>query len=176
MANRESARSAAPVLRAGRRLVLLGALASLLVLGPVEAAADDPPIRQEFTIELSGPHFLSSSCGSTILQEGVAHVSRTTFDDGRVVEHIDVDLELTANDKVAFEQPWFTVVVDPTAGVVTLTGTLVNIHAPGDGLLLQEVGRVAQDLATGDPLFSAGRFMIMDRELAKVCSFFAPSG
>jgi len=103
--NRRNARSAAPGLRTGRRLVLLGALTSVLVLGPAALAAADPPIRQEFTVELSGPHFLSGFCGFTILQEGTAHFSTTTFDDGRVIEHIDVDLELTANGNVALEKP-----------------------------------------------------------------------
>lgn len=122
---------------------------------------------------MTGPHFLSGFCGFTIVQDGTAHVSRTAFDDGRAIEHIDVDLELTANGNVAFEHPRFTVVIDPAAGTVTLTGTLVNIKAPGAGLLLQEEGRIVQDLATGDPLFSAGRFMIMEGELGAACSFFA---
>ena len=171
--NRGNARSVAPGLRTGRRLVLLGALTSVLILCPAAVAAADPPVRQEFTVELSGPHFLSGFCGFTILQEGAAHFSTTTFDDGRVIEHIDVDLELTANGNVAFEEPRFTVVVDPAAWTVTLTGTLVNIHALGAGLLLMEVGHMVQDLATGDPLFSAGRFRIAEGDLGKVCSFFA---
>lgn len=172
MVNRETHAGRHPCLRTGRRLVLLGALTSVLVLGPAAVAAADPPVRQEFTVELSGPHFLSGFCGFTILQEGAAHFSRTTFDDGRVIENVDVDLELTANGNVALEEPRFTAVVDPAGGTVTLTGTLVNIHAPGAGLILVEVGRIVQDLATGDPLFSAGRFMIMEGELGKVCSFF----
>jgi hypothetical protein len=99
-------------------------------------------------------------------------VNRTLFGGGRFAEHIDVDVELTANGMVAFEQPRFTVVVDPAAGTVTLTGTLVNIHAPGEGQLLIEVGRVVTDLASGDPLFSAGRFMIREEELGRICAFF----
>lgn len=147
--------------RTVRLFALLGALASLWVLSPAAVAAADPP-GQEFTIDLSGSHFLSNFCGSTIAQEGTAHVRRITFYDGRVIEHIDVDLQLMANGRVAFEMPRFTVEIDPTAGTVTLTGTLVNIHAPGEGLLLQDVGRVVQDLATGEPLFSAGRIMIAE--------------
>jgi hypothetical protein len=173
MVNRRNARSAAPALRTGRRLVLLGVLASLWALGPTAVAAADSPVREGVTIELSGPHFLSGFCGFTISQEGTAHVARTTFDDARVMEQIDLDLELAANGMVAFEHPRFTVMVDPAAGTVTLTGTLVNIEAPGAGLLLQEVGRVVQELATGDPLFSAGRFMIMEGKLGTVCAFFA---
>jgi hypothetical protein len=149
------------------RFVLLGALASLWVLSPAAVAVAHPSIEQEFTVELSGTHFLSSFCGFTIVQEGTAHVMRTTFEDGRVIEHVDVDLELMANGRVAFEMPRFNVQIDPAAGTVTLTGTLVNIHAPGEGLLLQEVGRVVQGLATGDPLFSAGRFMIMGGSSAR---------
>lgn len=138
------------------RFALLDALASLWVLSPVALATADPPVHEEFTIDLSGSHFLSDLCGSTIVQEGTTHVRRTTFDDGRVIEQIDVDLELMANGRVAVEMPQFTVEIDPTTATVTLTGTLMNIRAAGEGLLLQDVGRVVQDLLTGEPLFSAG--------------------
>jgi hypothetical protein len=94
-------------------------------------AAADAPARQEITLELTGPHFLSGFCGISISQRGTAHVSRTLFDDGRIIEHIEVDLELTANGVVAFEQPRFTVTTDPAAATVTLTGTLVNIRYGG---------------------------------------------
>jgi hypothetical protein len=160
----------------GRGLVLRGvavaAAASLAVMVTPAIAAADPPDRQEITLELTGPHFLSGFCGVTISQQGTAHVSRTLFDDGRIIEHIEVDLELTANGMVAFEQPRFTVMVEPSAATVTLTGTLVNIHAPGEGQLVSEVGRVVTDLLSGDPLFSAGRFMIMEGDLGTVCASF----
>jgi hypothetical protein len=155
------------------RSATVAMMASLAVVVAPTAASADLPVRQETTAVLTGSHFLSGFCGITISQEGTAHVSRTLFDDGRIIEHIDVDLELTANGVVALEQPRFTVVVEPAAGSVTLTGTLVNIHAPGEGQLLSEVGRVVTDMASGDPLFSAGRFMIMDGEFGEVCSFFA---
>jgi hypothetical protein len=152
---------------------MVAAVASLTAMVTPAAAAADAPVQQEATLELSGPHFLSGFCGITILQEGKAQISSTLFAEGYSIEHIQVDLELIANGKVAFEQPRFTVVVDPAAGTVTLTGTLVNIHAPAEGQLLEDVGRVVSDLDSGDPLFSAGRFMILDGQLEKVCSFFA---
>lgn len=173
MLGRGGRRSSGVGCRIGLRLATVTAVAYLGVTLAPAAAAADPPVRQESTVELSGPHFLSGFCGIVIVQEGTAHVSTTQFDDGRVIEHIEVDLELTANGKVAFEQPRFTVVVEPAAGTVTLTGTLVDIHAPGEGQLLIEVGRIVVDLASGDSFFSAGRFMIMDGELGKVCSYFA---
>jgi hypothetical protein len=154
------------------RSATVAAVASLAVMVVPAMAAADPPVRQEITLELTGPHFLSGICGITISQEGTAQVSTTLFDDGRVTEHIEVDLELTANGMVAFEQPRFTVVVEPAAATVTLTGTLVNIHAPAEGQLLVEVGRVVTDMISGDPLFSAGRFMIREGEVGRVCAFF----
>jgi len=152
------------------RLATVAAVASLAVMVAPAVAAADPPVLEETSVELTGPHFLSGFCGITIWQEGTAHVSTTLFGDGRIMEHIDVDLELTANGMVAFEQPRFTVVVEPAAATVTLTGTLVNIHAPAEGQLLSEVGRLV--MVSGDPLFSAGRFMIREGELGKVCAFF----
>lgn len=173
MLNMGSTRRAEAGSRMGRRLVGLAALVSLWVLSPAALAAADPPERQEFVVEFSGSHFLSNFCEFIILQEGTAHIDRTAFDDGRLIEHIDLDLALTANGKVAFEHAQFNVMVDPAGGTATLTGTFVNINAPGAGQLLQEVGRIVQDQATGDPLFSAGRFMIMEGELGELCSFFA---
>ena len=171
MANGGRARGARSGGRVGHPFVLLAALVSAGILGSTAEAAADPPVRQEFTSEVSGPHFLSGICGFTILQDGAVHGIETAFEDGRTIVHLDVDLVLTANGKVALENPRFAVVIDPADGTVTLTGTLVNVHAPGQGQLLKEVGRV-QDLATGDPLFSAGRFMIREGELDKICSFF----
>jgi hypothetical protein len=154
------------------RSAAVAAVASLAVMVTPAMATADPPDRQQITVELTGPHFLSGFCGVTISQQGTAHVSRTLFDDGRIIEHVEVDLELTASGMVAFEQPRVTVAVEPAAATVTLTGTLVNIHAPGEGQLLLEVGRVVTDMLSGDPLFSAGRFMIMEGDLGTVCAFF----
>lgn len=56
---------------------------------------------------------------------------------------------------------------------MTQRGTLVNIHAPDAGLLVQEVGRVVLDLATFDPISRSGRWMILEEDLEQVCSYFA---
>ena len=92
----------------GRRVLLFLAVACLTtlgVLGPAAAAAAAPPVRETLSVELSGPHFLSGFCGMPIFQDGTLHVSSTEFDNGRVIEHIRVDLELTAGGKVVFERP-----------------------------------------------------------------------
>ncbi len=44
---------------------------------------------------------------------------------------------------------------------------------PGVGLLLKDVGRIVRDLATFDILSLAGRWMTLQGELNKVCSYFA---
>ena len=90
-----------------------------------------------------------------------------------MIEHVRVDLVLTANGNIAYEEATFTVVVDPSVGIVTQTGTFVNIHASDVGLLVQEVGRVVLDLETFDPLSRSGRWMILEGDLAQVCSYFA---
>jgi hypothetical protein len=161
--------------RAVRRTLLFSSIALTIgLLSPMTIAAADPPTREVVTLELSGPHFLSDFCGTPIRQEGILHAAVTEFGDGRVQQHIRVDVQLSANGKVAFERPAFTSVVDFEAQTVTNTGTLVNIHAPGEGLLLKEVGRVVRDLTTADILDIAGRWMILDGELDEVCSYFIP--
>jgi len=81
----------------------------------VAPAAADPPTRTEFTVPLSGPHFLSAFCGTQIMQEGSAHIASTEYGDGRLIEHIPVDLALTAKGNIDYEEATFTVVVDPNA-------------------------------------------------------------
>ena len=112
---------------------VIAVLASVGLMWASPAAAD-PPTRTEFTVPLSGPHFLTGFCGTQIEQDGGAHIASTDYGDGRLIEHVRVDLVLTANGDIAYEEATFTVVVDPRAGTVTQTGTLVNIHAPPQGL------------------------------------------
>jgi len=158
--------------RSLRLVAVIAVLASVGLMWAAPAAAG-PPTRSEFTVPFSGPHFLSGFCGTQILQDGSAHIASTGYDDGRLIEHIRVDLVLTANGNIAYEEATFTVVVDPSVGTVTQTGTLVNIHAPDAGLLVQELGRVVLDLATFDPLSRSGRWMILEGDLQQVCSYFA---
>jgi hypothetical protein len=159
--------------RSPRLASVIAVLASVGLISAAPAAAD-PPTRTEFTVPLSGPHFLTGFCGMQIEQDGGAHIASTDYGDGRLIEHVRVDLVLTANyGNIAYEEATFTVVVDPSAGTVTQTGTLVNIHAPDAGLLVQEVGRVVLDLATLDPLSRSGRWMILEGDLEQVCSYFA---
>ena len=158
--------------RSPRLASVIAVLASVGLISAAPAAAD-PPTRTEFTVPLSGPHFLTGFCGMQIEQDGGAHIASTDYGDGRLIEHVRVDLVLTANGNIAYEEATFTVVVDPSAGTVTQTGTLVNIHAPDARLLVQEVGRVVLDLATFDPLSRSGRWMILEGDLEQVCSYFA---
>jgi hypothetical protein len=158
--------------RSPRLASVIAVLASVGLISTTPAAAD-PPTRTEFTVPLSGPHFLTGFCGTLIEQDGGAHIASTDYGDGRLIEHVRVDLVLTANGSIAYEAATFTVVIEPNTGTVTQTGTLVNIHAPDAGLLVQEVGRVVLDLTTFDPLSRSGRWMILEGDLERVCSYFA---
>lgn len=159
--------------RCSLRLVYVIAVLALVELISATPAVADQPTRTEFTVPLSGPHFLSGFCGTLIMQEGSAHIASTEYGDGRLIEHIRVDLALTANGNIAYEEA-FTVVVDPSARAVTQTGTLFNVHAPDAGLLVQEVGRVVLDPTTFDPISRSGRWMILEGDLEQVCSEFTP--
>lgn len=101
--------------RSLRLIPVIAVLASVGLMWAAPAAAD-PPTRTEFTVPLSGPHFLSGFCGTQIMQEGGAHIASTDYGDGRLIEHVQVDLVLTANGNIAYEEATFTVVVDPNAG------------------------------------------------------------
>jgi hypothetical protein len=143
------------------------------LMGPAAAAASDESVTQVSTVDVSGLHFLSEVCGTPIVQDGVLYVSSIELSDGRILQPVRVDVQLTSNGKVAYERPAFTVMIDPQTGTVTLEGTLVNISAAGEGILLQDVGRLVRDLGTSDILSLVGRWMIVNGEFEEVCSFFA---
>jgi hypothetical protein len=121
---------------------------------------------------VSGLHFLSGVCGAPISQSGYIYTTTVAIDQDRFLQHIRVDVELSANGKVAYERPAFTALIDLQAQTVTLEGTLVNVSAPGAGVLLKDVGRIVRDLTTNDILSLVGRWMILDGEFQKVCDYF----
>lgn len=154
-----------------KKLLLVTSLVGLV--GLALPAAAQPPARTEGSVSLMGPHFLSGFCGMEILHTGTLHAATTTFSDGRSITQIRVDATLTANGKEAYENANFTVTIDPAAGTVTLTGAAVNIHAPGEGNLVHDVGRVVRQLPTGDIVSVAGRWMVLEGQTEKICAYFA---
>lgn len=134
---------------------------------PVVAAT-----RPEAT-EVAELHFLSDVCGVPIAADGTIHTSSTALDGDRILQHIRVDLLLTANGRIAYERPSFSVVVDRVAGTVTLEGTLVNISAPGEGILLKDAGRIVRDLGSGSIVDVAGMWMVLEGRFDRVCTYLA---
>lgn len=150
---------------------LIGAAVLSAVLA-APAAAEGPTTVHE-TVPLDGPHFLSGFCGFVIDHTGTLDVSITIFPNGEELHRIAVDAELSANGRVASESARFNVSVDPGSNTVVMTGTAVNIHAPGAGLLVQEAGRIARVLTTGEPVSMTGHLMLLEGETDEVCSYFA---
>ncbi|HEX6301410.1 MAG TPA: hypothetical protein VF148_13160 [Acidimicrobiia bacterium] len=156
-----------------RRMLSGTALAALVVIAIQTPVSAGPPTRTEASINLTGPHFLSGICGFEILHTGTLHETATTFSDGRTIVHIQVDATLSANRKEAYENANFTVVIDPDTGTLAITGTVVNIHASGEGILVQDLGRIVRDLPTGDMISLAGRWMLPEGDTEEVCAYFA---
>jgi hypothetical protein len=158
--------------RARRTVVAILATATIGVLGWPHVAADaSMPLWT--TEEVSGLHFLSNVCGTEIEQAGTISTTVHDLGDGHVVFDIRVDIVLSADGRLAFERPAFTAEIDPDAGTVTLEGTLVNISAPAEGILLKDVGRVVRELSTNDILTIVGRWMVLDGDFARVCAYFS---
>lgn len=151
------------------------AVVMLLTLGLLALAAPagaTPPQQEEFTQRLSGPHFLSGPCGVTIEQDGMMYGRVTRYEDGREHAHLRLDLSLTSNGQTAREQPSFNVMIDPDAGTIELSGTVVNVHAAGSGSLLKEVGHQVRDLESRDLVRIAGRWDVIEGDFGRVCSHF----
>jgi len=146
-------------------------IASVGLAGP-SALAVGTPAPERSSQEVSGLHFLSDVCGTPILQDGMVYVTARMLADGRVTQQVRVDIVLSVSSRVAFERPAFTAVIDPQAQTVTLEGTLVNISAPGVGILLKDVGPIVRDLSTSDILTLVGRWMALQGAFDEVCRYF----
>jgi hypothetical protein len=157
-----------------KKTICLLVAAVLSAVLAVPAAAEGPTTVHE-TVSLDGPHFLTGFCGFVIDHTGTLDVSVTIFPNGEELHRIAVDAELSANGRVAYESARFNVSVDPGSNTLVVTGTAVNIHAPGAGLLVQEAGRVARVLTTGEPVSTVGHLMLLEGQTDKVCSYFAGS-
>lgn len=148
-------------------------LASVSLLGTAGMATADPSVQERTSEGVSGLHFLSNVCGLPIAQEGILFVNSIAVGDDRFIQHISADITLSANGRIAFERPSFTAEIDVQSQTVTLEGTLVNISAPAEGVLLKDVGRIVRDVTTNDILALVGRWMILAGEFDEVCAYFA---
>jgi hypothetical protein len=153
-----------------RTLLPILIVLSLSIAPPALAGSQT---RSDLVVPVSGAHFLSEVCGFEISQTGEIQLTELAFPDGSVITHVRVDIELTAQGRSAYEIARFTVKIDPTSGTVTLTGTPLNIHAPGVGLLLQDAGRVVRDLESSDILTAVGHLMFFEGDTGALCGYFA---
>lgn len=176
---KRDAEAESPKIKEGRTVtaaVLLMLLtASMIGVATPAVAESARPEHFSTSVELSGLHFLSGTCGVPIEQEGTLNVRVTIHPDGVEQVHQQLDLVLTGNGKVAREQPSFNATVDPSAGTVTIRGTVANIHADGGVQLLKDVGRLVLDLDTGEVVERAGRWDLLDGNVDTVCDYFAGS-
>jgi hypothetical protein len=148
------------------RLVFLSSLALMLAL-PGTAAADQPSVS---TVPISFARIdagLSQACGFQVFITADGERRITTFPDGRVMTHRQVTNTWTAHGKTVTN--YQTVTFIDEAGVRTVVGNLFSIHVPGQGLIVQNMGKVELDLATGEVLFEAGPH----EPIATVCAYLA---
>lgn len=147
-------------------LVSLSSLVLMLAL-PGTAAADQPSVS---TVPISFARIdagLSQACGFPVFITADGERRITTFADGRVMTHRQVTNTWSANGKSVTN--YQTVTFIDEGGVRTVLGNLFSIHIPGQGLIVQNMGRVVFDLATGEVLFEAGPH----EPISTVCAYLA---
>ena len=119
------------------------------------AAADQPtttiiPVNTSFTNQV-----LSAACGFPVQQTAVGEVRQTTFLDGRVVQHRDLTITVSANGvsiPAKHQVTFFT-----ENGVRTSAGLVALFDLPDGGKLAADVGRLVVNLSPREVLFEAGR-------------------
>ncbi|HET8652555.1 MAG TPA: hypothetical protein VFM13_08295 [Gaiellaceae bacterium] len=148
-------------------LVSLSSLVLMLAL-PGTAAADQPSVS---TVPISFARIdagLSRACGFPVFITADGERRITTFADGRVMTHRQVTNTWSANGKTVTN--YQTVTFIDEAGVRTVVGNLFSIRIPGQGLIVQNMGRVVFDVATGEVLFEAGPH----EALSAICAYLGP--
>ncbi len=159
-----------------RRFLGLALAALALALAP--AAAADAPTRVEESFARSIPKFVSCP-GFTVSGEFIVTRTVSTFydQDGsrvRQVTHVHFTGTLTnaTTGKVIPDEGNQIVTVDFTDGTTTTAGRVRVVTYPGQGAILEQVGRVVRD-SQGKTIFVAGQQDFQTRDFAEFCAFMA---
>lgn len=167
------------------RLLLIG-LPMLLALALARPAVAAQP---DFTIipvdDTSEVPALTEACGFTVLSHGegtlkiAAHVDQAGNLTRVMLTSIRWKVSFTnaaTGTTVATASPLPVTLKYESDGSVTMIrrGLLFHIGAPGEGLILQEAGKIVVDEA-GNILFKAGPHPILEGNLAPLCAALAGS-
>jgi hypothetical protein len=148
--------------------VVLGVLVALISISV--ASADQPVFAGPFTFSST---VLVADCGAFLVLDHFTGVVRfqLLFDkDGAPVRFF---LDFSGTDtftnsvtgKGFTEKFHYRQIVDIDTS--TNVGVAVNLTIPGEGAVLQDVGRIIFDLATGEVLFEAGKF---EYDISALCA------
>jgi hypothetical protein len=141
--------------------------------GPASAAA---PVRTEDSFQFSD----TIDCGTfnDNFTDFFVITEFTFFDNSgavsSVVDHIDhVSDDVNSVTGLALhEHDDFMTIFDPTAGTVTLDGALVRMNRPGQGIVIQDVGRLVFD-ADFHMIFVAGHHQALQEGDRAFCDALA---
>lgn len=148
-------------------LLLSIGVALLVALAPLSSALANPPefsiVEAQFEFPIFGCEFPVQGVLTVTFKTSV-HTDQNgdfkflierVFSQQATYTNLDTGSTLTSSkgagiDKIFIEE-------DGTA-IVMLSGLIDIVTLPGQGLVLQDVGRIIVDLTTGEILFSAGQF------------------
>src|SRR6266567_1174012 len=157
-----------------RRFFLLTLAVLALALAPV-AAAEAPTIVEQ-SLHRSIPNFVSCP-GFTVAGEFDINRTLFTFTDNagtpiRQVIHVHFvgTLTNTSTGKSIPDEGNQIVTTDLTTGTTIVDGRIRVDTAPGEGVILAQVGRIVRD-AQGNVLFLAGENDLVSGNVADFCAY-----
>jgi hypothetical protein len=144
-----------------------------VLAGPASAAE---PVRAEDTFQFSG----TIDCGT--FNDNFTDfftITEVTFSDtagnvSRVVDHVDH----TSNDVnsvtglALHEHDRFMTILDPATGTFTVDGAVIRMNRPGQGIVIQDVGRLVFD-ADFHMIFVAGHHEALEQGDQAFCNALA---
>lgn len=141
-----------------RRLLNLVLVAGLVTTLPMAALAAVEKEVNEFEVEFEDP-LGAELCGVDeflVHESGVERVTEFFNKDGDLVKihiHVTGSSEITGDGELlAWENYGFMLIIDFEKGTVSQNGNVFNIHVTGEGIVVNDSGRIVFSLEDGSLL------------------------
>jgi hypothetical protein len=161
-----------------KRLVTIWVMVAMLVLVPYSTAFADKPVVEPFQLEIAD----QIDCGDFIVvQNAVVDATFTTFFDNhgnpvRLQVHVHYDGTLTNPESGAslLDRNTYMRIYDYEDDTHTFVGVIYKITIPGQGIVVQDMGRIVWTAFPGTPgatvIWQAGPHIWPDSAEELICA------
>lgn len=125
---------------------LIAAVVAVIALAAASTAGAGTPTK---VVDVKSLSFVDDETCAFTIQGTLERVrTTTTFENGDVKRHVDLELTSTANGKTWIERDSYNVFIDAASNVWEIVGSFTHTRVVGGGTILLESGRITYDVAT----------------------------